>query len=64
MSDVTFDVSEKRRVIDVDAETTYVIKVVNSGTKEATNLLVSAVLPANVKPGPTSGTEEERPDGP
>jgi len=58
MSDVTFDVSEKRRVIDVDAETTYVIKVVNSGTKEATNLLVSAVLPANIKPGPTSGTDE------
>ena len=56
--DVTFDVTEKRRVVDVDGQTTYVIKVTNSGSKEASGLTISAVLSEQVDPMETSGTEE------
>jgi len=59
LADVTLDVSEKRRVVDVDGETTFVIRVTNSGTKEATQLAISAVLSDNLEPGPTIGTETE-----
>ena len=48
--DVTFDVTEKRRVVDVDGQTIFVIKVTNSGTKEASGLTLSAVLSDNVEP--------------
>src|SRR5262249_35979638 len=50
LADVNFNVSEKRRVVDVDDVTTFQIRVVNSGTKEATRLSISAVLSANIEP--------------
>jgi uncharacterized repeat protein (TIGR01451 family) len=58
LADVTFDVSERRRVIDVGGKTVFVIKVVNSGTKDATGLLVSATLSEAIKPGQTYGTDQ------
>jgi len=51
LADVEFNVSEKRRVVDLDDETTYVIRVVNSGSKEATRLLISAELSKNIVRG-------------
>jgi uncharacterized repeat protein (TIGR01451 family) len=58
LADVTFDVTEKKRVVDVDGKTVYLIKVVNSGSKTATGLQVSADLSKNIQPGPTSGTDK------
>lgn len=58
LADVIVNVSEKRRVVDVDGETTFIIKVVNGGTKEATRLSFSAVLSENLEPIQTSGTDE------
>lgn len=60
LADVTFNVSEKRRVVDVDGTTTFVIRVSNTGTKEATRLLISAMLSGNVVPTETliPGSEE------
>ncbi len=55
---VDLEVTEGRHVVDVDATTTFVIKITNSGTKEANNLLVSAVVSPNVKIEATGGTEE------
>jgi uncharacterized repeat protein (TIGR01451 family) len=57
LADVSFDVVEKRRVIDVDGTTAFLIRVMNNGTKEATKLSISAVLSKNVKVTATSGTE-------
>lgn len=59
LADVTIDVTEKSRVVDVDGVTTFVIRVVNSGTKEATNLSISAVHSDNVEPIDTKGTDEQ-----
>jgi uncharacterized repeat protein (TIGR01451 family) len=59
LADVNFEVSEKRRVVDVDGVTTYTIKVVNSGTKEASQLLISAELSRNIVPQRTSGTDTQ-----
>lgn len=58
LADVNFDVSERRRIVDVDGTTEFVIRVVNSGSKAATGLLVSAVLSDNVVPIETLGTDE------
>lgn len=58
MTDVNMNVSEKRHVLDVDDATVFVIKLTNSGTKEATGLSLSAVLSENAEPINTSGTDE------
>ncbi|MFO0909925.1 MAG: hypothetical protein U0794_16515, partial [Isosphaeraceae bacterium] len=58
LADVDVNVTEKRRVVDLNEETTYIIKVSNAGTKEATKLLIRAVLSPNLEPVQTSGTEE------
>ena len=58
LTDVNIDVSEKRHVIDVNGETIYFIKLTNTGTKEATGLLLSAVLSDNTEALDTSGTDE------
>ncbi|GAC1468811.1 MAG: hypothetical protein NVSMB9_11870 [Isosphaeraceae bacterium] len=57
LADVDFDVTEKRRAVDVNGVTVYTIKVVNTGTKEATKLLLSAELSKNVEPIDTGGTD-------
>jgi uncharacterized repeat protein (TIGR01451 family) len=57
LADVEFDVTERRRVVDVGDQTTFQIKIVNNGTKEATNLLVSAELSKNLDADQTSGTD-------
>src|SRR5262249_44159638 len=43
-ADVELNVAERRKVIDVGEETTYEVRIVNKGTKEARNLLVAADL--------------------
>ena len=60
LADVNFVVTEKRRVVDVDGETVYTIQIDNAGTKEATQLLVSAVLSENIEPVKTSGPDERQ----
>lgn len=59
LADVVFNVAENRRVVDVDDETTYTIKISNIGTKEATRLSISAVLSANLEAVQTSGTDAQ-----
>jgi uncharacterized repeat protein (TIGR01451 family) len=44
MPDVDFQVSERRRVVDVGEQTTYEIRLKNHGSKEASQLLVTARL--------------------
>ncbi len=49
IADVDLVVSESKRVVDVDGETTFQIRLRNYGTKEATHLLVRANLSANLE---------------
>ena len=49
MPDVDLVVSESKRVVDVGGKTTFQIRLSNYGTKEATNLLVTATLSENLK---------------
>jgi uncharacterized repeat protein (TIGR01451 family) len=49
MPDVDLVVSESKRVLDVEGQTTFQIRLRNYGTKDATNLLVSAELSKNLK---------------
>ncbi len=60
LADVNFNIFEKRRVVDVDGETVYTIRIDNAGTKEATQLLVSATLSDNIEPVKTSGPDEKQ----
>ena len=57
LADVKCSVEEKLRVVDVNDQTIYTIKVVNSGTKEATNILISADLSKNIEALQTKGTD-------
>ncbi|MGE3821911.1 MAG: hypothetical protein AB7I30_21065, partial [Isosphaeraceae bacterium] len=57
LADVDLTVSENRRFIDVNDSTTFVIKVMNRGTADATNLLISGKLTDTIVPIETSGTE-------
>lgn len=47
---VTFDVRGEDEAIEVGGETTYQIHVVNEGSMAATNMIVSALFPAEMKP--------------
>jgi uncharacterized repeat protein (TIGR01451 family) len=58
LADVNFEVSERKRVIDIDDETIFRIKVTNYGTKEASHLLVTANMSENLHVVETRGTEE------
>ncbi len=49
IADVDLVVSESKRVLDVGGETTFQIRLRNYGTKEATNLLVTANLSSNLE---------------
>lgn len=59
LADVDLLVSENRRYIDVNDSTTFVIKVVNRGTADATNLVISGKLTETILPVETSGTESQ-----
>ena len=47
---IRFEVVDVQDPIEVGGETTYEIRVVNQGTKAATNVQVAAVLPPGLKP--------------
>ena len=49
MPDVDLVVSESKRVLDVGGTTTFQIRLRNYGTKDATNLLVTANFSKNLK---------------
>jgi len=49
MAVVELDVTEPKRVLDVNGVTTFQIRISNSGTKDATNLQVTADLSENLK---------------
>jgi uncharacterized repeat protein (TIGR01451 family) len=55
VADVDFQVAEKSRIIDVGDSTEYVITVRNQGTKDAVNLLISAILSENLQVTETDG---------
>lgn len=59
IADVVFDVQGQHRVLDVGDTTTYAIRLRNQGTKEATGLLVSALLSKNLEIVNTEGTEQD-----
>ncbi|MDX2038979.1 MAG: hypothetical protein SFX72_20200 [Isosphaeraceae bacterium] len=48
--DVRLEISERRRVLDVGEFTVFDITVVNSGTRDATNVRLSAFLATNLEP--------------
>ena len=50
MADVSFQVTERRRVVDINDETTFNVKITNSGTKEATKILVNGTYSENLQP--------------
>jgi uncharacterized repeat protein (TIGR01451 family) len=49
MPDVDLVVSERQRVVDVGGKTIFLITLRNYGTKEATNILLSAIVAKNLK---------------
>ena len=58
LSDLAFEVLVPRRVVDVDDFTTFTIRIKNIGKKDATNLLVRAVLSEKIEPVETrNGTD-------
>lgn len=54
VADCEIEVVEQRRFVDVGDTTAFKIRIKNIGTKEATNLLVKAVLSKNIEPGGTN----------
>lgn len=58
MADLDIYVTEKRRVVDEGNETTFIVRLQNNGTKEATNVGVVAELSKNLQPTETSGGPE------
>jgi uncharacterized repeat protein (TIGR01451 family) len=55
LPDVDLVVSERLRVVDVGGKTTFQIRLRNYGTKEATNILLTATLSKNLKARETAG---------
>jgi uncharacterized repeat protein (TIGR01451 family) len=55
MPDVDLVVSERLRVVDVGGKTTFQIRLHNYGTKEATNLKMTATLSKNLQAVETAG---------
>jgi uncharacterized repeat protein (TIGR01451 family) len=55
MPDVDLVVSERLRVVDVGGKTSFQIRLRNYGTKEATNLKMTATLSKNLKAVETAG---------
>ncbi len=54
LADVNCVVTEKRRVVDINGETVYTIKIDNAGTKEATRIQVTANLSEHIVATETS----------
>ena len=54
-ADIKMEISERRRVMDVGELTVFDIKVTNKGTKDATNLKMSAIISKNLTATFTSG---------
>jgi len=59
MADLSMEIVEERRVIDVGEKTIFVVKIQNHGSKEATKIIVKGAHSPNFKALRTSGTEEE-----
>jgi uncharacterized repeat protein (TIGR01451 family) len=57
MADVDFQVSERRRVLDVGEETNYEIRIKNLGSKEASRLLITAQLSDQLEVVRTAGLD-------
>ncbi len=60
LADVAFDISERRRSIDIGETTTFQIKIKNFGSKEATRLLISAKLSENIDAIETDNGSDQR----
>ena len=58
LADLDLEITEDRRVIDVDQVTTFTISVKNKGSKAATQILLSGRHSPEVKVIKTAGTEE------
>src|SRR5262249_2224345 len=52
---IHFTVADSADPIEVEGETTYEIRVVNQGSKEATNVQVVVLLPADMEPMDATG---------
>jgi uncharacterized repeat protein (TIGR01451 family) len=59
IADVDMQVTEELRVLDVGQKTIFRIKLRNLGTKEASDVQVSAVVSKNLKVDETAGTDEK-----
>ena len=55
---VNFDVTERTQALDVGEETEFEVRVRNSGSKDATKLLISAKISDNLEFVRTSGTDK------
>ena len=60
MADFEMEILERRRVIDVADTTAFQIRIKNVGTKEATQILVSALLSKNIDPLETTNGTDDR----
>ncbi|SIN79866.1 conserved repeat domain-containing protein [Singulisphaera sp. GP187] len=58
LADIALEISEDRRVIDVNQTTTFTISVKNKGSKAATKILISGRHSPEVTVTKTAGTEE------
>lgn len=62
VAQLLFDVADSADPIEVGSDTTYQVRIVNQGTKAATNVRVAALLPAELEPvegnGPSKGAVE------
>jgi len=56
-ADVSFDVLERARVLNIGEETEFEIRARNTGSKDATKLLISAKISDNLEFVGTSGTD-------
>ncbi len=61
---ILFQVADVADPIETGSETTYEVRVVNQGTKAATNLRVVAIAPAEMKPLGAEGPVRHVVDGP
>jgi uncharacterized repeat protein (TIGR01451 family) len=60
LADFEFEVQEQRRVVDVGDSTMFTIRIKNIGTKDGSNLLVSAALSKSIEPIETKNGTDDR----
>ena len=58
-----FTIADESDPIEEGSDTTYEIRVINKGTRTATNILVGASLPAEMQPVDGNGPTDARVDG-